>query len=383
MKNEVIRKRGDTWTFVIDQPRGADGKRRQLRKGGYKTKKEATTAQAALITSMDKGTYVAQTKENVATFLARWLETRRSDLKPTTNASYEQLIRTHVVPKLGGLRLQDLTPQALNAFYAGMLSSGRMTGAGGALSTRTVRYVHTIIRAALKDAVRERALALNVADFAKPPRSLSTREMTVWNAVELRAFLAHVRDDRHYSMWLLAATTGMRRGELAGLRWKDVDLDRAYLAVTQTVVLVRGTVTISTPKTKASRRAIALDEASVVALRAHRQRQLEARMVAEPGTYDFSSDLVFPAPDGRPVHPESIANTFIALTKVAGLPVIRLHDLRHTYASIALVAGVHPKIVAERLGHSDVKVTLSVYSHLLPGVQEAAAEHVASMILGS
>lgn len=383
MKNAGIKKRGDTWYFILDQPRGADGRRRQLRRGAFQTKAEAAAARAQLMTDFNQGTYVRETRESVSTFLDRWLEVRRPNLKATTFESYRQLIGSHITPKIGGLRLADLNAETPNRFYSHLLTDGRLNGAGGGLSTRTTRYCHTILRAALKDAVRWKAVSQNVADYADPPPSRSAREMTVWDAATLRAFLAHVRDDRHYGLWLLAATSGMRRGELCGLRWRDVDLDRAYLAVTQSVVLVGAEVRISTPKTTKSRRAIALDEATVEALRAHRQRQIEARLSVEAEGFDFTSDLVFPGMDGGPIRPEIVGDAFRRLTKEAGLPVIRLHDLRHTYASIALALGVNPKVVSERLGHSDVRITLSVYSHLLPGIQERDAQLVASTILGS
>jgi len=376
-----IRKRGSTWTFRIDLARDAEGKRRQLVKGGFRTKAEATAAMAEMTSGLNSGTFTRPTKESIGGFLRRWLETRKPSLKPTTWASYEQLIRTHILPKIGGERLQDLTPEILNLFYANLLAYGRLTGAGGALSTRTVRYIHTILRRALKDAVRWRLLTVNVCDYADPPPSKPTEEMKVWSLMQLRQFLDHVRDDRHCALWLLAASTGMRRGEITGLRWGDCDLDRARIAVTQTVVLVRSKITFSTPKTTKGRRSIPLDLTTVAALRQHRKRQLETRLASGAAFKDH--DLVFSAEDGGPVNPETIANMFQSTAKAAGLPLIRLHDLRHSYASIALAAGVHPRVVADRLGHSDVKVTLSTYSHVLPGVHEEAAEKVASAILGT
>ena len=311
---------------------------------------------AEMISDVNWGSFTRPTKESVGGFLTRWLDTRKPSLKATTWSSYEQLVRTHIVPKIGGERLQDLTPEALNLFYANLLAYGRLTGAGGALSTRTVRYIHTILRRAFKDAVRWRLLTVNVCDYADPPASQPTQEMRVWTLMQLRQFLDHVRDDRHYALWLLAASTGMRRGEITGLRWGDCDLDRGRIAVMQTVVLVRSTITFSTPKTTKGRRSIPLDLATVAALRQHRKRQLETRLASGEAFEDH--DLVFCAEDGGPVNPETIANMFQSTAKTAGLPLIRLHDLRHSYASVALAAGVHPRVVADRLGHSDVKVTL-------------------------
>ncbi len=202
--------------------------------------------------------------------------------------------------------------------------------------------------------------------------------MMTWTAGELGRFLDFVVDDRLYGAWVLAATTGLRRGEVLGLRWSDVDLDSGRLAVRQTLVSVAYETKFSTPKTKRGRRSVSLDATTVMALRSHRKRQLEERMEWGPAYQD--SGLVVTRENGVLVHPDRFTQMFDKHVKNSGLPRIRLHDLRHTHATLALAAGVHPKVLSERLGHATVAFTLDVYSHAVPALQEEAAERVASLI---
>jgi integrase len=281
------------------------------------------------------------------------------------------------VPALGHVPLQRLTPAQLTAFYRGLLESGHRRGSG--LTPKTVRNIHGALHAALRDAVRWGFVARNVATAADLPKS-TTPEMRVWRPEQLRAFLDQVRDDRLYAAWLLLATTGMRRGEVAGLRWVDVDLDAARVPPRRPRVVVNHQVLVSEPKTTKGRRSIALDPATVAALREHRRWQLEKRLAVGPGWED--SGLVFTWPDGRPLHPERFSKWFEQHTRAAGLPRIRLHDVRHSYATAALAAGIPAKIVSERLGHANIAITMDTYSHVLPGLDELAAGTVAQLILG-
>lgn len=205
--------------------------------------------------------------------------------------------------------------------------------------------------------------------------------MSVWTADHLRTFLASTRDDRLHTLWLTMATTGVRRGEALGLRWGDIDLDASRASIRRSLTSAAGKLTFAEPKTAKSRRSIALDPATIAALRAHRMRQLQERL-AWAGAYD-DNDLVFAREDGSPLRPDSASRRFIELSKAAGVPRIRVHDLRHTYATLALAAGVHPKIVSERLGHSSVAFTLDVYSHVVPALEEEAASLVARLITGA
>jgi integrase len=289
------------------------------------------------------------------------------------------LVEKVIVPRLGGVPLQRLTPTHLNGVYAELLRSGRASGKGG-LSPKSVRHVHMVLRRSLADAVRWNRLQRNPADFADPPgKAASQPKMKTWTAEQLAAFLHHVREDRLYAAFLLAAMTGMRRGEVLGLRWGDVDLEAGRLSIMQTLIAPDYRMQFSTPKTAAGSRSVALDPGTVAALREHAGNQAKERAMLG---FVEDSELVFTSLDGSPVHPHQFSQAFKQRAKEACLPQIRLHDLRHTYATLALQAGIHVKVVSERLGHASVGVTLDTYSHTIPAMQETAAALVATLVLG-
>jgi integrase len=290
------------------------------------------------------------------------------------------LSEVHIIPALGTVPLQRLTAAQLNALYADLLAKGRRDGKGG-LSARTVAYVHATVRKALAEGVRWQLLTRNVADQATPPRQQASDTLRTWSADELRAFLAHVESDRLYGAYVLAGTTGLRRGEVLGLRWRDLDINAGRLAVTQTLISVNYEVSFSTPKTARGRRSVALDLTTIAALRTHRARLLEERLSLGLGS-PKDDDLVFTAFDGKPLHPGQFSDRFDRLVRAAGVPRINFHGLRHTHATLALQAGVHPKVVSERLGHATVSITLDTYSHAIPAMQEEAAEKVAALVFG-
>jgi integrase len=205
--------------------------------------------------------------------------------------------------------------------------------------------------------------------------------MRTWSADDLRDFLDGLHGDRLYAAWHVAASTGLRRGELLALRWDDIDLEGARLSVRRSFVSVGYEVRLSEPKTKRSRRQLALDRATVGALRDHRRRQLEERISWGPAWQD--TGLVFTREDGTLIHPDRLTKSFNRHVNGSGLPRIRLHDLRHTHATLALQAGIHPKVVSERLGHATVSITLDTYSHAIPAMQQDAAERVAELVFGS
>ena len=375
-----VRKRGKRWCVVVDIGRDPQtGKRRQRWHSGFQTRREAERALGEITHRLGQGEYVEPTRTTLAVFLEDWLASVHSRLRPSTWDSYKRNIDAHITPALGATPLQALTPTALNRLYADLLSGGRRDGRGG-LSPRTVRYCHTILRCALKDAVRWNLAARNVADSADPPRGAATRAKTMktWSAAELHNFLRHVEDERLYAALLLAATTGMRRGEILGLRWRDIDLSAARIAVRITLITIHNRLEWSTPKTERGRRSVALDPGTVDALRAHRARQAEERLAWGAAYHDHG--LVFAKEDGTPIHPDYLTKLFDRKSRALGLPRIRLHDLRHTHATLALQAGIHPKIISERLGHSDITLTLNTYSHAIPALEERAATTIADLI---
>jgi integrase len=376
----VIRKRGKTWMFTVEQGRDpVTGQRRRPQYSGYRTKRDAERAHADLVSRVQRGDYVADSHETVAEFLAAWLDGTAHRVRPSTLESYGRNLRTHAIPVIGHKRLQALTGSDLNALYSKLLADGRRNGPGG-LKPRTVRYIHTIIHRALKDALRWNKVTRNVADAADPPSHTASKppEMTTWTADHVRSFLAHVNDDRLAAVWRLAATTGMRRGELCGLKWIDVDLDTARVAVRRALVQVGYAIEWSTPKTERGRRNVALDANTVTALREHRARQAAERLAIGVAYHDHG--LVFCREDGQLIHPERLSRLFERHRTAARLPKIRLHDLRHTHATLALQAGIHPKVVSERIGHADIALTLNTYSHAIPALQESAATLIAELI---
>jgi integrase len=289
-----------------------------------------------------------------------WLPAIRSTIRATTYRGYESHVRVHLVPHLGAVRLTALDARIVNVMYGRLIDT---------LSPASVRRIHATLHRAMRDARRWGYVTANVVDRTDPPKHRPLeREQTTWTAEELRRFLRSVMGDELEALWVVYATTGLRRGEALGLRWGDVDLDRGELAVRQTIVAVNHEVQVSTPKTKRGRRVVALDDMTVGALRRHRPELARG------------TDLVFVDGWGEVVHPSWVTKRFGELAAGAGLPRIRLHDLRHTHATLALQAGIHPKIVSERLGHSTVSLTLDVYSHALPHLQREAADALGRLL---
>jgi integrase len=242
-------------------------------------------------------------------------------------------------------------------------------------------HVHTCLHKALKDAVRCGRIARNPLDAADPPRKKGdgAKEMQTWSAEQLKAFLESVKEDRLHALWHVIAFTGMRRGEALGLRWSDVDLENGRLSVRRALIPTNREVVVSEPKTAKGRRVIALDPATVEVLKSQAARQLDEQDEWEGLWTD--SGLVFTAEDGSALDPESISRWWRLAVKTSMLPKIRLHDLRHTHATLALQAGIHPKVVSERLGHATVSITLDTYSHAIPAMQEEAAALIAGLVL--
>jgi integrase len=260
-----VRKRGSTWTWYLDAPPDpANGKRRQASKGGFRTKRGCQDSLNEALARQREGTFVLPSQRTLGSYLLEeWLPAvRPPNVRPSTWLSYRMNAETHIVPALGHLPLQRLTPAQLTAFYRSLLDDGRR--GGGGLAPKTVRNIHGELHAALKDAVRWGHVARNVAASADLPKGVAP-EMHVWSPAQLRTFLDHARRDRLYAAWLLFATTGMRRGEVAGLRWPDVDLEAGRVSPRRPRVVVNYEVHVSEPKTAKGRRSLALDPATVAA----------------------------------------------------------------------------------------------------------------------
>jgi integrase len=280
---------------------------------------------------------------------------------------------------IGSIKLTDPSGARINAVYATLAEKGKRDGKKG-LAPLSVRHVHAVLHRACKDAVRWGRLSRNPVEAADPPRISGNgrSEMKTWSAEQLGAFLTAVHDDRLRALWHTLAMTGMRRGEALGLLWEDVDLENARLSVRRALIPSGRQVVVSEPKTARGRRSIALDSETVEVLKAQAARQLADQDEWGDGWTD--TGLVFTKENGEALHPEDVTRYFRQAVKKAMLPSIRLHDLRHTHATLALRAGIHPKVVSERLGHATVSITLDTYSHAIPAMQEEAAALIAGLV---
>lgn len=367
-----VRKRGRKWCFVLDV--GQDpttGKRKQKWFSGFKTKKDAEKAMAKTIHELDQGTYVEPKKITLAEYLPEWLDNHgKHNLKPTTYATYSCFIKNHIIPSLGSLTLNQLQPLHLQKFYTKKLENGRTDGKGG-LSPQSVRYLHAILRKALDHAVKWQIINRNVAKFVDPP-PITKIEITTLTSEQVADFLYHAKNDRYYIAFLLAVTTGLRRGEILALRWQDIDFQSKVASIRRSLVLVDNKTVFQDPKTYGSQRSISLPNLVMIELERHQRIQRQER-ISKGNTYQ-NNDLIITTSLGTPVSPRNLLRSFKKILKKASLPDIRLHDIRHTHATLMLQQGEHPKIVSERLGHSNTRVTLDTYSHVLPNMQKDAVE---------
>lgn len=355
------------------------GKRRQARLSG-KTVKELRQKWIAETKRLHDGDYIEPSKVTLGDYLTHWLATyAQHNVRPTTYRSYEQLIRVHIRPALGNVPLQKLTPAHLQRFYSDKLVGGRSDGKPGGLSPRTVRYLHSVIREALSQAVKWQLTTRNIADATEPPRG-TRPQVQVWDRAEALRFLNVTGDDLYGPIWLLALGTGLRRGELLALRWQDIDLARGELSVRRNMVELGSKLVFQEPKTSAGRRSVRLSPSIVVALKEHRTTQQERRLFVG---YWRDPSLVFTTADGGPIAPRNLIRHFKDLIARADLPKIRFHDLRHCHATLLLQEGLPAKIVSERLGHASIAITLDTYSHVLPNMQEQAAEGIERALFGA
>ena len=367
-RGSVRREANGTWTIVFDVP-GDPARRHQHRRRGFATRTAAQVALTEGLAELQAGTFVRPDRITLRAYLESWMESLpASGRRAATVSSYRHLLRLHVVDHIGHLRLQEVSPIDLDRLYAVLRESGRRSAGGGALSLRTVRYVHTVVSVALADAVAKGVLQRNPASAASPPSASSARapEMAWWRPEDTSAFLAATAGSELGALFHVAAMTGMRRGELLGLRWSDVDLARARLTVLRQLTSTDYQVRIGEPKTARGRRTIDLDPNTVAVL-----ERLKTRA---------SGQYVFNLADGSPPHPERITRAFTRAVTDSGLPRIRLHDLRHTHAAHLIAVGVDPLTISRRLGHASVAFTLDRYGHLFAQSGAEAAAKVAELV---
>lgn len=373
-RGRVVRRSEGSWSIVYDLPPGADGKRKQKRETFRGTKKAAEAMLAQRLHEIERGAYIEPAKMTVAKWLAQWLQEAQPNLGRQTYVRYEQIVRTHLNPAIGPIPLEKLRPAHIQAHYAAALKCGnqRKGQVGQPLSAKSVRHHHVLLHTALERAVRLQILPRNPCDSVERPRPRDP-EMLALDEEQVGKLLEVARDTALYLPILLAVTTGMRRGEILGARWRDLDFDAGTLAVRQSLERTKKgePVSFKAPKTEKSRRVVALLPRVARILRRHKGEQAQQRLLVGPAYQDH--DLICAREDGSPVRPDTISVTFPRLVKKAGLPPIRFHDLRHTHATMMLRQGEHPKVVSERLGHSSIAITIDKYSHVLKGMQGEAA----------
>lgn len=374
MAKGSIRKRGkDSYEIAVYAGQGVDGKPRYTyRTIRTKDKKEAERLARKLANQVAEGRYSELANMPLGDFLDRWLEDYvRVHNRQKTYESYEMLIRVHIKPALGKIKIGKLKPLDIQKFYAQKLAGPRADGKAGKLSPTTIKRMHEVLRSAFGQAVKWEMIDRNPLQGVTPPKA-EEQIPTVWTREQCVAFLDAAREHRLFAAFFLALTTGLRRGELLGLMWQDVNLEHRYISVQRSLLRSQGRLVIQDVKTKSSRRLVVLPEITVKVLDEHLKRQMEERSLYAEAYRDMG--LVFCAPDGGPQDPDNFRRVFNMLIEQAGVPRIRIHDLRHTHATLLLAAGMHPKIVSERLGHAEITTTMNTYSHILPSMQRQAAE---------
>lgn len=338
-----------------------------------KTRREVQKKLRDLQSNADQGILPPSERPTVQQHLDRWLrDIVQPSVRPATHASYSQLARLYIVPAFGRVRIGELQPSHLQTLYADLQRRG--------LSASTVQRTHAVLRRSLRHALDTGLVHRNVASIAHPPTPRRA-EMQTLDAEQARALIAMARGTRHEAMLTLALHSGMRAGELLGLKWTDVDLDTATLRVRRQLTK-EGDFT--EPKTPQSRRRIDLSPSLVNCLREHHSLQMEVRLQAGDRWKDrglvFCSIRSWPEPGGSPLVYRNVVRDFKKLLRAAGLPTIRFHDLRHTAATLMLLQNVPVKVVSERLGHANIVLTLQTYSHALPTMGKDAAEKMDALL---
>lgn len=371
MRGHIVKRYKNSYTIVLNLGRDpSTGKAKQQWVSVKGTKKDAEKRLAELLHQIDSGTFMKPGKTTLGEFLERWVADYRPNLSARGFERYEGIVRGHLIPGVGSITLARLKPEHLQEYYTTTLNAG--------VSTGTVRYHHAVLHVALQTAVRWGLLPRNPADAVSLPK-IRRAEMQTWDEDELTRFVELAKDTPYHALFYTALFTGMRRSELLALRWQDVDLLLSQIRVNRGLHHLKdGSYIFTEPKSAKSRRTIALSPSVTLLLREYQEKQKLVRaMLGIPLT---DGALAFSTPEGKPLRPNTVTRAWTMLAKRAGVKVIRFHDARHTHASIMLKQGIHPKIVQERLGHSSIGITLDTYSHVAPGLQEAAANRFDELV---
>lgn len=367
MKGSVV-KRGDTYTYIVDVGKDSiTGKRKQKTKGGFRRKKDAEAALRKILSEIDENKYIEPSNEIFSSFIEHWFTTYyQKRIKPTTIAARRSLLEVHLIKEnpFSHKPLSKITTEDLDAFYSLKID--------GEYSTSTIRKMHQLLNQAFQQAVKWKKISANPVAESTPP-SVKSEEMKIWSLDEINSFLKHCKNEKHYITFLLAIYTGMRRGEVLGLKWSDIDFDKKIINVQRSLGYIpKKEYILTSVKTKTSRRQIPIPEKIVkeLLLQKEGQNDLQLRL----GEAYQNLDLVICTETGTPQDPRNLIRVFKRLCKSAKVTPIRFHDIRHTHASILISEGVDIVRVAKRLGHANPKITLGIYSHLVPNEDNDVAE---------
>jgi integrase len=371
MKGHIRERSPGHWAIILDVPDPQTGKRRRKWHSFKGTKREAQIESARLISALQTGTYLEPSKTTVAAYLDHWLDHIKSQVSPSSYERYCELVRKNIAPLLGAVLLTKLKPAQISAAYTKALKEGRRDGSGG-LSPRTVTHMHRVLKQALGQAVRWELVTRNPAGAVDPPKVERT-VMMAYDIGQTADLLEAMRGSRMFVPTVLAVLCGLRRGEICALRWRSVDLVKGQMAVVNSAEQTKGGVRFKEPKSGKAR-TVSLSATVVEELRQHRVRQ--AQELLKVGVRLSDETLVVCQTDGSLLQPRSLTHEWVRLLGKTILPRARFHDLRHAHATHMLANGVHPKVASERLGHSKVGITLDLYSHVMPGMQEDAAARV-------
>ncbi|QGT99308.1 hypothetical protein SYNTR_0715 [Candidatus Syntrophocurvum alkaliphilum] len=371
------------WIGQITIGTNKDGKPKRRSLYG-KTKKEVQNKMHELKNQLATGTLPETNKITLADWLTTWInDYKKQELKPSTWESYKSIINTHIIPDLGGVKLDKLRTNDIQRFYNAKLEKGRIQRACSrnkekSLSARTIKNIHTVMHSALEQAARENLINSNPASYTTRPRQ-EKKEITPLKSEQVKQFLENIKNDWLYPLYITALGTGLRRGELLGLKWQDIDFDNQTAYIKRELLLINNRVQLEEyTKTKSSNRSIALPDTVIKQLKKLKTKQKEDKLFLGQEYQD--NNFVFCWDDGRVVRPDYPYKRLKELLEQNNLPVIRFHDLRHTFATLLLEAGEHPKVVSEMLGHSTITITLDTYSHVLPSMQQKAAAKLNSFI---
>ena len=358
--------------LVRVEVRTADGRRKQQRVGSFTSKRAAERAEAEAITNRERGSLLSPDSTTVGELLDAWLKTKAGEITSNSFNDYGVTIRLHLKPDLGAIKLQALSAAKLNAQYIEWRERGK--------SEHVIRGAHLRLSQALDYAVATKLLLHNPCKSVKPPR-VSRPKFDHWTPVEAAQFLKFAKGDYLYPLWELLLREGMRRGEALGLRWGDIKFDRGTAHIVQTVIpdkTNRGAAMIQNrTKTAAGSRTVRLSSETIAALKEHRRKQVASQLAA----LDWNDlDLVLATPNGMPINPDNVDRSFGSIIRTAGLKRIKVHELRHTSATLLLLAGIPAKVVSEKLGHASIAITLDTYSHVLPDMQDEATSRMSEIL---